>query len=308
MDDSQIEYLKKHIDKILRPKVRQVICAYSDLLGFGACLDNLDWDIEHEERHHKTIKRLSIFVKRAREIGGIKYTCFALNDCLAINYDLPEEEPVLLPPLWGFLLFMGRTHARLNYLDQNMGFPGVRTVWAAGKRLVDPAWIQGLSTEPRGQDISHPKGIICITDNPDGPSGLKKKLERIATYTPREFQLNIAFSKAYALDEEGSAIGLRGPYLFVDESLLRILCYSFKGDSRTSKDCWGYEVIDVVEGDKRTITLRHEDGQASHDVYSQLTLRRIRARQKMRWGDTSTYRLMEIRGPSFLYNPEIIQL
>jgi len=123
MDDSQIEYLKEHIDKIVRPKVRRVICAYSDLLGFGACLDNLDWDIEHEERHHKTIKRLSIFVECAREIGGIESTCFALNDCFAINYDLPEEEPVLPPPPLGFSAVSGQNTRSSELPRSKYGLP-----------------------------------------------------------------------------------------------------------------------------------------------------------------------------------------
>lgn len=177
MDEKQIKNPKNNINEIVKPKVSYVICAYSDMLGFGACLNTLEWNIQRKETHYKTIRRLQFFVEQARKIGGLNSTCFALNDCLAINYDLPEEEPFYLPHLWGFLQFLCRTHSRLNKIDKKIGFPGVRTVWTAGQRLFDPAWIEGLSRKPSGEDISHPKGVTWGAPTEDGPLGLKEKLK-----------------------------------------------------------------------------------------------------------------------------------
>jgi hypothetical protein len=303
MSETLGKYIREHVDEIIRPKAKVAICAYSDLLGFGSCLDNLGWDILKTEFHHKTIRRLQYFIEKARKIGGRKSTCFALNDCLSINYDLPEKEPVHLPEIWWFLLSLVRTHLYLNKIDKMMDFPGVRTVWAAGQRLIDPAWIEGLSTEPRGQDISHPKGVYWIARGPSAIAECKKEQKRIATYTPREFQLNLAFSKAYALDEGGTDIGLEGPYLFVDESLIMILCNSVEGQPRTSKDCWGYFIVDLLEGTKRTISLYKENSQGKDELYYQLKLKRIRKKLKMRWGYTSTYRLVEAK--SLTYSGDI---
>jgi hypothetical protein len=268
------------------------------MLGFGACLDRIDWNIRKEETHYKTVRRLRFFVEQARRMSGPDSTGFVLNDSLAINYDLPEEEPFHLPTIWGFLLFLARTHSHLNRIDKEMGFPGVRTVWTAGQRLFDPAWAEGLSREPSGEDISHAKGVTWISETIEPPPELKKRIERVATYTPREFQLNLAFSKAYMLDEAGSAIGLKGPFVFVDESLVQILSTSLDGESRTAKDCWRYFVTDDNQETVRTITLQNLSYPQGKWSPYYLKLEKVNGEQDMRWGRTCTYRLMEIKGRS----------
>lgn len=296
MDKKDRAFIKKHIDFIVKPIIKNVICSYSDMLGFGSCLNNLGWDLTKKEENYKSIKRLSFFVERAQKIGGLNSTCFALNDCLAINYDLPEHEPVFLPGVWGFIMYLARNHLLLNETDQKIGFPGVRTVWTGGQRLFDPQWVEGISTEPSGIDVSTVKGVYWVAQTPEGPPGLKKKLARVATYTPREFQLNIAFSKAYKLEGKGSSIGLQGPGLYVDESFLEVLVKTLDGNSRTRADCWEY-YINVETGENtKIIKLCHPSYTNNGKQSPQIKLKEIASNLKMPWGGTSVYKMMEIQG------------
>ena len=292
-DSSQLpdrKWWNGHIDEIVRPKVTFAISAWTDLLGFGSCLDNIGWNLNHYERHFRTIARIESFRESASRFGGPNSTYFVLNDGIGMTRDIPEE-PVPLPTLWLALFVCIRRHYLWNKRDKAARFPGVRTVIAAGQRLVDPAWVDGLSTKPRGFDIRKPS-IIRIGDVPEPPRG--PNINRIALYTPREFQLNLAFAKAYTLDAMGSRHGLKGSHIFIDESLVRLLKFRLDGSSRYEPDCWRYRVS--YGSGKNSLLLVLEQGNASgaeHAARYSIILHLILPKLQTRWGTTKVYRVIK---------------
>ncbi|MCK5608710.1 hypothetical protein KAR91_42930 [Candidatus Pacearchaeota archaeon] len=282
------------IDEIVHPKSRRVICSYSDLLGFGHNLDRIKWKIEHKEIHYQSIKRIEFLIEKARVINMRRTTTLALNDCFAMNFDIDESEDIPPWEIWQFLIYSARIHKSLNKGDKKMGNPGVRTVWTAGERLFDPSWVEGRSSEPKGQDIGHPR-LHWVSPRGKPHPETVREMRRISSYTPREFQLNIAFSKAFTLEEQGSRIGLKGPHIFVDESLFEILYYSHCGDLRKIKDCWGYWVVESKKNNRNSYKLRQKVGNEKFKNVYQLIFKTIPKKREMRWGKTSLYQLIEIR-------------
>lgn len=287
LPDSQ--WWNDHIDEIVQPKVNLAISAWTDLLGFGSCLDNIGWNLNHYERHFKTIARIESFRKSVSRLGGRNSTYFVLNDGIGMTRDV-SAEPVHLTSLWLALFLCIRRHHLWNKRDKAASFPGARTVIAAGQRLVDPGWVEGLSTKPRGFDIRKPN-FITIGDIPEPPIG--PNIDRIALYTPREFQLNLAFAKAYTLDTMGSRHGLKGSHIFMEESVVRLLKFRFDGSSRFEPDCWRYRVNCRLG--KNGLVLVLEQGNASgseHVSRYSVVLHLILPKLQTRWGTTKVYRVM----------------
>ncbi len=64
----------------------------------------------------------------------------------------------------------------------------------------------------------------------------------IMVYSPKEFQMNTAFSKAYIIETAGTKAGLTGTNLYIDEEFLKYLEFILTKDNNVFKI-----VIDNVE-------------------------------------------------------------
>lgn len=285
-----------------KPLVTRVISTWSDMLGFGSCLDKLNWDLTIEESTNKTVNRLDMFRKSVTKQGSPEVTCFALNDGIGMTYDLPKEEPIHLPTMWGYFMQFAGFHNHLNKIDKEAGYPGIRSVWAAGHRLVDSSWREGFSRKVSGQD----------TEPPSRPwSGFRtpptKEKKRIATYTPREFQLNLALAKAYTLDDLGSKGGLEGPHLFVDESFMSTILLKFDHTCRSLPDVWGYRTKKLGSGKSITVALEKKCNYGeSFETTGLLKLEVIRKNKKVRWGNTNIYKLLYAENNQIPYKVSLI--
>ncbi len=173
-------------------------CIWSDLLGFGQAFEDGKWSFSDEatKKNIERLKRLehSIHSSNAPE----KEVAFILNDGLARVYDLPKPVLEASAFLWWFHTTLSN-HWMVNSVDIQNNHPGMRSVLSFGERL--SSW----------------KGNKTYGDHFYGDSKYKREADKkICIYSPEEFQLNLAFSKAYIIESGGSKAGLVGPAIFVD--------------------------------------------------------------------------------------------
>jgi hypothetical protein len=103
------------------------------------------------------------------------------------------------------------THCGILQDDVASGHPGPRSVIAAGPSAVYAH--EGLTLDDFVYNYSKAA--------PDKPGALAQKgVDPVIVSNPLPLQLNLAFSKAYILDQGGSAWGLSGPGIFIDHSVL----------------------------------------------------------------------------------------
>lgn len=181
--------------------ITECFCMWSDLLGFGEAFQEGNWTFAHPA----TLRN----AERLRDLTTCFYTsadplhevALVLNDGLARVYDMPADraDPQLFLRWFHTILF---NHWHVNTIDHEAGRPGLRSVLTFGERMI--TW--------RGPTTLHERLQY---------SGPRPKLDdRICIYSPDEFQLNLAFSKAYLIEGLGSRAGLVGPALFIDEEAL----------------------------------------------------------------------------------------
>jgi hypothetical protein len=113
-------------------------------------------------------------------------------------------------------------HYRANLLEKKHHQPGIRTVLVAGSRIAF-----SLGDKSTSQLILARRPNL---DPEDLPWMYKKEfLSRTAFYMPWEFQMNLAFAKAYSLEALGSRGGLSGPRFFVDNTIVAFLLTTLNG-------------------------------------------------------------------------------
>ncbi len=180
--------------------VTQCFCIWSDLLGFGRAFENGRWNFDNKEAF-RNIARLRMLEKvlwtsndPSREVALV------LNDGMARVYDLDGLEGESNQ----FLMWLHssiRNHWIVNALDRQHGSPGLRSVLSFGERI--KTW-RGNRTWGDHIIIAGSKEVRRLAD------------KKVCIYSPEEFQLNLAFSKAYLLESLGAKHGLSGPNLYLD--------------------------------------------------------------------------------------------
>ncbi|GGZ71948.1 hypothetical protein GCM10008101_27730 [Lysobacter xinjiangensis] len=182
--------------------VIECFCMWSDLLGFGDPFQEANWTFS-DERALENIERL-------RDLSNCLYTSAAplrevalvLNDGLARIYDVQGNAEDAQMFLWWVHSIL-TNHWQVNAIDRERGRPGLRSLLTFGERVA--TW-KGATTLHEMMQFGGPK----------------PRLEnRTCIYSPDEFQLNLAFSKAYTIESIGSKGGLTGPALFIDETALQ---------------------------------------------------------------------------------------
>jgi hypothetical protein len=178
-------------------------CIWSDLLGFGRSFELGGWSLSSDEVQ-RTAKRVSAIEHLLfRSNSPLEEFVLILNDGLARNYDCPHVKPGYMTSAFWWLHSVLSNHWHTNAIEKQDGNPGMRSVLCAGQRmdLREPrrsAITQMLVAEERKEEFS----------------------DRTIVYSPLQFQMNLAFSKAYLIESLGSKGGLAGPGLFVEEDVL----------------------------------------------------------------------------------------
>ena len=172
------------------PQIVKTFCVWSDLLGFSAPFAEGNWTFNNDQSQ-RNISRLSNVWQVAHSASSpLDEVALFLNDGIARVHD---SEPELETPgdLLHWLDLMFRYHGTISTADRQNGFPGIRTVLCFGER------------------VKIGRSVIPASDYIADPSEFRERLkERICVYSPVEFQLNLAFSKAYFIERLGSGIGL----------------------------------------------------------------------------------------------------
>lgn len=175
---------------------------WSDLLGFGSAFEKGKWTFESQDAL-RNVSRLQL-LSNSFYVSNFpfKEIAFVINDGLARVFDFPKPEYDANALLW-WLSSTISNHWIVNAHDSEYGNPGMRSVLCFGERV--QTW----------------RGNTTLGDLVLGNTKFKRTADKkIIIYSPEEFQLNLAFTKAYILESLGSKHGLTGPCLFFDNDVL----------------------------------------------------------------------------------------
>lgn len=198
--------------------VRKCLCAWSDLLGFGAGLRSGRWD--DIDLILPTLERVVALQRTVLKNAGDQERIFMVNDGVARNLDFEPRKGLFR--IIGWLTDVWMAHTQINAIEHRAGNPGIRTVITAGSRI----------TYASG-DLTRAEMILARRPNwklEDVEAlFLPNYLNETAFYVPLEFQMNLAFAKAYSLEAMGSRGGLSGPRFFIDKSIIEFFLSTLNG-------------------------------------------------------------------------------
>ena len=194
-------------------RVAYVVCAWSDLLGFGRPFAECAWHPDQvlwqkiAERLHQAYQ---IHCKHTP--SSSQEFMLVLNDGAVRTRVLSRASNECLSlALW----LRAAIWSHLDVLDaeRKQGLPGPRTVITGGQRAFYSF------PEVRLDDI-----VINYTRKDGGLSKIAKETGNpLLVSNPAPLQMNTAFSRAYILDEAGSKAGLAGANVFIEQSLLDLI-------------------------------------------------------------------------------------
>lgn len=196
-----------------RRAVEVCACLWVDMLGYGAMLREDNFDIT-KQTTKAAIERLFQFQDIIAKHSMKLFPTVVLNDgCVAYRNLSPRSKSVT----YDFLRRAHLLHTALNEQEKSQGYPGVRSILAAGFRHRRPTdskerLLQGLGRRlidsvKRG-DQSIEQAVISAL------------FARTHYDLVPQLQANFAFSKAYLADAEGSKGGFAGPNFFIDANLV----------------------------------------------------------------------------------------
>jgi hypothetical protein len=201
--------LNKKIEQSRSMKVNDVICFWSDLLGFGNVFFEKNWKLNEKEQK-KIYNRLKVahseFLRNTSPNGE---KSLVLNDGL-VKVGLIDE--LIEPDIIGlFLRGCIFTHLSINEKELESNFPGCRSILSFGQS------INYIEDEIKFDDY-----VFNYTKpNPNGMSSLASKNGNpTIVYNPSPFQMNTAFSKSYILDSLGSKYGIEKNKIYIDQSII----------------------------------------------------------------------------------------
>ena len=204
--------LDKKVKENSEMKLHDTICMWSDLLGFGKPLFDSQFNLT-EETTKNVFNRLQeahkIFLSWTNPYGE---KSLIINDGIVKTSTLTQKDHL---DEFGYLIRSCiETHLRICENEEEKNLPGTRTILAAGQ-----------SIEYIAPEINFDDYVMNYTKpNPNELSNLAKENGNpIIVYNPKPFQMNMAFSKAYSLDNLGSKYGLAGANFFIDNSVINFM-------------------------------------------------------------------------------------
>lgn len=170
-------------------EIKNCLCCWYDLLGYGAPFVNSKWDLNNiqcRDNFERIEKLRNLFTSSlaVKPLG----TRLTFNDGFASTIDV---DPITPDTYSDVLLFLeGALHnfEAINIEEQRRKFPGARGIITLGQRF--------------------------SYDSCNSTYDLVS--ERTTSYHPVEFQMNTAFSKAFIMEETGSRAGISGNNLYID--------------------------------------------------------------------------------------------
>jgi len=204
--------LDKKLSTIKETDIQPCLCAWSDLLGFGNPLIESNWEPDIAA-WRKIINRVtSAYHIHARHHSGFGEFQLMLNDGI-VRIKQPNMYDKTIFDIAVWLREVVWSHIELAKLEIENNLPGARTVLTAGVRAA-------YSFE----DIHYDDFVINYTRQNNGISKIAETVGNpLLAINPAPLQMNIAFSKAYILDDLGSKGGMKGRNLFVDQSVFSYL-------------------------------------------------------------------------------------
>lgn len=194
-------------------EIAPAICAWSDLLGFAVAFTDSGWSPSQEQWRALTARVDHSYRLHLQNLCAGEFILL-LNDGAVRTATLNLPGPrVGWVALW--MRHVVKAHAEVNEAERRMGLPGTRTVVAAGVRAAY------TFPEVRLQDFFYHYTRRNATGSPTSPVATEP--DPLVVSNSQPLQLNTAFSKAYILDSYGSGKGIRGPGLFVDDSVFQAL-------------------------------------------------------------------------------------
>ncbi|EGR1894247.1 hypothetical protein D3O61_22085 [Vibrio vulnificus] len=195
-----------------RRQVEVSCVAWIDLLGYGAMLKRANFDPTQPEAK-AAVERLNTFQSIVLDSSEKLCPSLAMNDGAAFYRDLsPRAESVTAH----FIKCAFDIHNKVNSVDKALGFPGARTIVAAGFRVRTPTSMN--------DELINGYGKRLINQVKNNKISIEQAINNAITLKPffdsvPELQANFAFSKAFIADEAGSSAGFKGANFYFDHSL-----------------------------------------------------------------------------------------
>jgi len=191
-----------NLNTIVRLNLVDNFCIWQDLLGFGQPFYESNWNIKSDLALNN-LHRIALLKDNISDITDVFLeSIFTLNDGFIRTYVIPNNNVhMMIDWLYNSI----RKYKRISDLDIENGYYGLRGVMAYGQRA------QYISSDTLGQGE-----FIQTTDDHKAEYNRKNII-----YTPRELQMNTAFSKAYIIEASGSKMGVKGAKLYIDIEVIR---------------------------------------------------------------------------------------
>ena len=176
--------------------IKNCICAWYDLLGYGQPFVENKWDLSNDscKKQLERIKLLDLTLVN-KFAGSFSTVTFTLNDGVIYNHDIDTQKFNFIDKLVTSLNDLIGEFESINIRDLRIGFPGARGIITYGQRY---------NYEFVGSTVDVATNFTI-------------------SYHPSEFQMNTAFSKAYIMESSGSKAGITGNNLYIDNYLLNNL-------------------------------------------------------------------------------------
>lgn len=219
--------------KLSTPPARKVnvsLCCWTDLLGFSKPLIQSHWqpsDSVWEALYERITEAHACCYKN---LNLIKEIVLTLNDGIVRCH--PGEQLGSLSELSMWFRDCVFTHNWINDRESYKNLPGARSVISCNPQL----------------HFSHPEFrfrdfILNYTKPLGGGTNFPAEIaDRPVVINPTQLQLNLAFSRAYMLDQAGKKYGIEGPHLYLDQAVMDFVMKEAEkaGDEvlDTTNDAW----------------------------------------------------------------------
>lgn len=183
--------MPNHLDEIV-----DSICFWCDMLGYGAPFVESGWNL-HDYRCVRNFERLDQLHELFTTTASPHFvgTKLVFNDGFAHTMDCAPKSLNEYSRILSYLEGVFNDYDRMSYIETSSGFPGLRGVISCGHR--------------------YSRSRVNLTE--------VSPLDKVFAYYPHVFQMNTAFSKAFLMEESGSRANLKGPALYIDADVLRML-------------------------------------------------------------------------------------
>jgi hypothetical protein len=204
----------KKVSERLKPYIVPALCSWSDLLGFGKVFTDSDWHPSSDGWRKVTERLVQAQDVVARNLHTDEF-CLVLNDGIIRSFLFEKFSGISMLSIWFRSIIL--THEHVYRFEKQKGLPGMRTIIAAGERVIhnfEDIYFDDLVFNYTKKDPNEMSNVAKMLGNPQIMSN------------PSPLQMNTAFSKCYLIDDGGSRAGLhRGANIFIDQSVIGLIEY-----------------------------------------------------------------------------------